>query len=53
VQFAEKLEKVYIETVGSRFMTCDLAILISLDQPCMDIQALLAEVDKNINEARA
>jgi len=49
--FAETLEKVCIETVESGFMTKDLAILISKDQPWLNTQAFLAKIDENLKKA--
>jgi len=49
--FAETLEKVCIQTVESGFMTKDLAILISKDQPWMNTQAFLAKIDENLQKA--
>ncbi len=49
--FAETLEKVCIETVESGFMTKDLAILISKDQPWLNTQAFLAKIDENLQKA--
>ncbi|MBX6742108.1 MAG: NADP-dependent isocitrate dehydrogenase [Acetobacteraceae bacterium] len=49
--FAETLEKVCIQTVESGFMTKDLAILISKDQPWLNTQAFLAKIDENLQKA--
>jgi len=51
--FAETLEKVCIETVESGYMTKDLAILISKDQPWLNTQAFLAKLDENLQKAMA
>ncbi len=50
VAFAEALEKVCIETVESGYMTKDLAILISKDQPWLNTQAFLAKLDENLKK---
>lgn len=52
-KFAETLENVYVETVEAGFTTCELAILISADQPWMNTQAFLAKLDANLKEAMA
>jgi isocitrate dehydrogenase len=49
--FAEALEKVCVDTVESGFMTKDLAILISKDQPFLTTQAFLAKLDDNLQKA--
>ena len=49
--FAETLEKVCVDTVESGFMTKDLAILISKDQPFLTTQAFLAKLDENLQKA--
>jgi isocitrate dehydrogenase len=49
--FAETLEKVCVDTVESGFMTKDLAILISKDQPFLTTQAFLAKLDDNLQKA--
>ncbi|MBX6373934.1 MAG: NADP-dependent isocitrate dehydrogenase [Acetobacteraceae bacterium] len=51
VRFAETLERVCIETVESGYMTKDLAILISKDQPWLNTQAFLAKIDENLKKA--
>jgi isocitrate dehydrogenase len=51
--FAETLEKVCVQTVESGFMTKDLAILISKDQPYLSTQAFLAKLDENLQKAMA
>jgi isocitrate dehydrogenase len=48
VDFATALEAVCVETVESGFMTKDLAILISKDQPWLNTQAFLAKLDENL-----
>ena len=50
VDFANALEKVCIETVESGYMTKDLAILISKDQPWLNTQAFLAKLDENLKK---
>jgi len=50
-RFAETLEKVCIDTVESGYMTKDLAILISKDQPWLNTQAFLAKIDDNLRKA--
>ncbi|WPZ33447.1 NADP-dependent isocitrate dehydrogenase [Thalassobaculum sp. OXR-137] len=49
--FAEKLEKVCIDTVESGAMTKDLALLISPDQPWLTTQQFLAKLDENLQKA--
>ena len=49
--FAEALEKVCVDTVESGFMTKDLAILISKDQPFLTTQGFLAKLDENLQKA--
>jgi len=51
--FAETLEKVCIDTVESGFMTKDLAVLISKDQPFLTTQDFLAKLDENLKKAMA
>ncbi len=51
VRFAEALEKVCVETVEAGYMTKDLAILISKDQPWLNTQAFLAKLDENLKKA--
>jgi isocitrate dehydrogenase len=50
-EFADALERVCIETVESGFMTKDLAILISDDQPFLNTQDFLAKIDDNLRAA--
>ncbi|HEX6956627.1 MAG TPA: NADP-dependent isocitrate dehydrogenase [Ferrovibrio sp.] len=52
-KFAHTLEKVCIETVESGFMTKDLAILISKDQPWLTTQKFLDKIDENLKKALA
>jgi isocitrate dehydrogenase len=53
VDFANALEQVCVETVESGFMTKDLAILISKDQPWLNTQAFLAKLDENLKKKMA
>ena len=52
-KFANTLEKVCIETVEAGFMTKDLAILISKDQPWLTTQKFLDKIDENMKKALA
>jgi isocitrate dehydrogenase len=52
-RFAETLEKVCVQTVESGHMTKDLAILIGKDQPWMNTQAFLGQIDENLQRAMA
>jgi isocitrate dehydrogenase len=47
-KFATTLEQVCVETVEAGFMTKDLAILISKDQPWLTTQQFLAKLDENL-----
>jgi isocitrate dehydrogenase len=49
--FAEKLERVCIETVESGFMTKDLALLVGPEQGWMTTQQFLAKLDDNLQAA--
>ena len=49
--FAETLEKVCIDTVEAGFMTKDLAILISPDQPWLTTTTFLDKLDANLKKA--
>lgn len=49
--FAEKLEKVCIETVESGFMTKDLALLVGPEQGWMTTQQFLTKLDDNLKAA--
>jgi isocitrate dehydrogenase len=51
VHFAQALEKVCIDTVESGFMTKDLAILISPDQPWLTTTAFLDKLDAGLKQA--
>ncbi|WP_428246456.1 NADP-dependent isocitrate dehydrogenase [Ferrovibrio sp.] len=50
-KFAHTLEKVCIATVEAGFMTKDLAILISKDQPWLTTQKFLDKIDENLKAA--
>jgi isocitrate dehydrogenase len=50
-RFAETLEKVCIDTVEAGFMTKDLAILISPDQPWMTTTKFLDKLDEGLKQA--
>ncbi len=52
-RFAETLEKVCIDTVEAGFMTKDLAILISPEQPWLTTTAFLDKLDANLKKAMA
>jgi len=52
-KFANTLERVCIETVEAGFMTKDLAILISKDQPWLTTQKFLDKIDENLKKALA
>jgi isocitrate dehydrogenase len=52
-KFAHTLEKVCISTVEAGFMTKDLAILISKDQPWLTTQKFLDKIDENLKAALA
>jgi len=49
--FAEKLERVCIETVESGFMTKDLALLVGPEQGWMTTQQFLNKLDDNLKAA--
>jgi isocitrate dehydrogenase len=49
--FAEALEKVCIDTVEAGFMTKDLAILISPDQPWLTTTKFLDKLDEGLKKA--
>jgi len=51
--FAKLLEKVCIDTVESGFMTKDLAVLISPDQPWLTTTKFLDKIDENLKKAYA
>ena len=51
--FAEILEKVCVDTVESGAMTKDLAVLISKQQPWLNTQNFLNEIDRNLQKAIA
>jgi isocitrate dehydrogenase len=50
-QFAERLEKVCIDTVESGFMTKDLAALVSPDQTWLTTTQFLDKIDQNMKKA--
>ncbi len=50
-KFAHTLEKVCIATVEAGFMTKDLAILISKEQPWLTTQKFLDKIDENLKAA--
>jgi isocitrate dehydrogenase len=50
-RFAETLEKVCIDTVEAGFMTKDLAILISPNQPSLNTRAFLDKLDEGLRKA--
>jgi isocitrate dehydrogenase len=50
-RFAETLEKVCIDTVEAGFMTKDLAILISPEQPWMTTTKFLDKLDEGLKKA--
>jgi isocitrate dehydrogenase len=52
-KFAERLEKVCIDTVESGFMTKDLAALVSPDQTWLTTQQFLDKIDENLKKAMA
>ena len=49
--FAEKLEKVCIDTVEAGDMTKDLAILVGADQKWLSTTAFLDKIDENLRKA--
>jgi isocitrate dehydrogenase len=53
VRFAELLEQVCVQTVESGFMTKDLALLVSKDQPWLTTEEFLAKLDENLRAAMA
>jgi isocitrate dehydrogenase len=50
-RFARTLEKVCVDTVEAGFMTKDLAILISPEQPWLTTTAFLDKLDANLQKA--
>jgi len=48
--FAKNLEKVCIDTIESGYMTKDLAMLVSSDQPWLSTQAFLEKIDQNFKK---
>jgi isocitrate dehydrogenase len=53
VRFAETLEQVCVDAIQAGFMTKDLAILVSPDQPWLTTQDFLAKLDENLQKALA
>jgi isocitrate dehydrogenase len=53
VDFAEKLEKVCIDTVENGQMTKDLALLVSKDAPYLTTQEFLDALDEGLQKAMA
>jgi isocitrate dehydrogenase len=51
--FAERLERVCVETVESGKMTKDLALLVGPDQQWLTTEQFLAELDQNLQAASA
>jgi isocitrate dehydrogenase len=51
--FAKLVEKVCVDTVESGFMTKDLAVLISPDQPWLTTTKFLDKIDENLKKAYA
>ena len=51
VEFAQRLEKICVETVEAGFMTKDLALLIGPDQKYLTTQVFLAKLDENLQAA--
>ena len=52
-KFAQTLEKVCVDTVEAGFMTKDLAILISPDQPWLTTTKFLDKLDEGLKKAMA
>jgi len=50
-EFAQRLERVVIETVESGRMTKDLALLIGPDQPWLTTEEFLGTLDENLQKA--
>ena len=50
IDFAEKLERVCVETVEAGQMTKDLALLVSKDQPFLNTEDFLATLDDNLKK---
>jgi isocitrate dehydrogenase len=51
--FAQRLERVCIETVESGKMTKDLASLVGPEQPWQTTQEFLRSIDENLKRAMA
>jgi isocitrate dehydrogenase len=48
--FAKNLEKVCIDTIESGYMTKDLALLVSSDQPWLSTQEFLEKINQNFQK---
>ena len=48
--FSKNLEKVCIDTIESGYMTKDLALLVSPDQPWLSTQEFLEKIDQNFKK---
>jgi isocitrate dehydrogenase len=48
--FSKNLEKVCIDTIESGYMTKDLALLVSSDQPWLSTQEFLEKIDQNFKK---
>jgi isocitrate dehydrogenase len=51
IEFAEKLERVCVETVESGRMTKDLALLVGDDQDFLTTEEFLGAIDENLERA--
>ncbi len=51
VRFAQRLERVVVETVESGRMTKDLALLVGPDQPFLSTEEFMAALDENLQKA--
>jgi isocitrate dehydrogenase len=52
-EFAEKLERVCVQTVQEGKMTKDLALLVGPEQPWQTTEEFLSSVDANLQQAMA
>ena len=52
-EFAEKLQRVCVQTVESGKMTKDLALLVGPDQPWQTTEEFLSSIDENLKRATA
>jgi isocitrate dehydrogenase len=52
-KFADRLERVCVQTVESGYMTKDLALLIGADQPWLSTAGFLDKIDENLQKAMA